>query len=140
MKKDIKKISFLILIGIITILTPAIIFADTTGTGVSGPIFPNPLKVNSVTELLSAVLDIVVQIGLVIVVFFIIYAGFQFVTAQGNSTKLTKAREGLIATLIGSAIVLGSYAIAKVLKDTVEQLKAGTGVSYQLPVDHKFKV
>ncbi len=118
------------------IITPYAVFAQLTGE--SGPIFDNPLRAETITDLLTDVLDIVVQVGLVVIVFFIIFAGFQFVTAGGNETKLINARKAIVATLIGSAIVLGSYAIATALKNTVDQLKAGTGVS-QLEVIN-FKV
>ncbi|MCX6712241.1 MAG: hypothetical protein NT041_00940 [Candidatus Vogelbacteria bacterium] len=106
--------------------------------GVSTPIFQNPLKVDSITALLSLVLDIVVQVGLVFIVLFIIYAGFLFVTAGGKEAQVTKARETLVATLIGSAIILGAYAIASALKSTVDQLK--TGVVSQVEEKINFKV
>jgi hypothetical protein len=118
----------------IFVLLPVFVLAEGpvpgTGTGVSEAIFTNPLSgVNSITDLLTKFLDILVQVGLVVIVFFIIFAGFQYVTAKGDTSKITKAHEALIATLIGSAIVLGSYAIATALKNTVDQLKTGTGVT-----------
>lgn len=111
---------------LLLLFTAGSVSAQGVGTGDSGPIFSNPLKVDSIAGLLAIVLDVVVQIGLVVVVFFIILAGFNFVTARGDFSKITKAKEALIATFIGSAIVLGSYAIAKVLENTVNQLTAGT--------------
>ena len=109
----------------LVIITPGLVWAADDPVA----IFANPLQVSSITELLAKVLDIVVQVGLVFIVFFIIFAGFQFVTARGDTTKITKAREALVATLIGSAIVLGSYAIVTALNNTVCQLREGTGVT-----------
>ena len=102
-------------------------------------IFDNPLQAKSLTDLLTAVLGIVVQVGLVVIVFFIIYAGFQFVTAGGDTAKVTSAKNTFYATLVGSAIILGSYAIVKALQSTVNQLKAGTGVA-QVEDINNFKV
>ena len=138
-----KKYKVLILVLFLTmiVIAPCLVLAgpaDNTGTGVSAGIFKNPLKADSLTDLLAAMLDVVVQVGLVVIVFFIIFAGFQFVTAQGDTGKITKAREALVAVLIGSAIVLGSYAIASALKSTVEQLSAN--VTYQLEETINFKV
>lgn len=110
---------------LLVIITPGLVWAADDPVA----IFANPLQVSSITELLAKVLDIVVQVGLVFIVFFIIFAGFQFVTARGDTTKITKAREALVATLIGSAIVLGSYAIVTALNNTVCQLREGTGVT-----------
>lgn len=107
------------------ILLPiSLVLAETSDSR----IIENPLKVDSIMGLLTLVLDIVVQVGLVVVVFFIIFAGFQFVTAQGDTGKITKARETLVATLIGSAIILGCYAIASALKSTVGQLTKGVTI------------
>ena len=138
------KTKILILVLFLTlIVAPSLVLAIETGTptGVSGQaIFVNPLSgVNSVTDLLAKVLDIVVQVGLVVIVFFIIYAGFQYVTAQGDKAKITNAHEALLATLIGSAIILGSYAIATALKNTVDQLKTGTGITQRQEINN-FKV
>ncbi|MFA6254078.1 MAG: hypothetical protein WC640_02350 [Candidatus Paceibacterota bacterium] len=130
-----KKYQLLALILFLTaVAMPSLVWAvDPVGT----KIFVNPLKADNITELLTAVLDVVVQVGLVIVVFFIIYAGFQFVTAQGNTEKIKDARKALVYTLIGSAIVIGSYAIASALKSTVNQLT--NGVVVQLQEITKFK-
>ena len=107
------------------------------GVSEPGPIIDNPIAAKSISELLAAVLDIVVQIGLVVIVFFIIFAGFKYVTAQGNTTKISQAHNALMATLIGSAIILGSYAIAKALENTVDQIKEGV---VQLEETINFKV
>lgn len=118
---------------IFSFFIPLLVWGADEG-GAVDRIIDNPLKAESITELLALVLDIVVQVGLVVVVFFVIFAGFQFVTAQGDTGKITKAREALVATLIGSAIILGCYAIASALKNTVEQLKEGvTSTSTLVP-------
>ena len=132
------KILILVLFLAMIVITPCLVLAQVCPPVQDEGIFKNPLKVNSLTDLLVAMLDVVVQVGLVVIVFFIIFAGFQFVTAQGDTGKITKAREALVAVLIGSAIVLGSYAIATALKNTVEQLS--TDVVYQLEETINFKV
>jgi hypothetical protein len=52
----------------------------------------------------------------------IIYSGFLFVFARGNSEKLGKAKDALLYTLIGAAILLGSWAIAEMIQATVTGL------------------
>ncbi len=130
------KIKILIYISL-AFLVPVLTFAEDS-VGKTGAIINNPLEADSLTELLATVLDIVVQVGLVVVVFFIIFAGFKYVTARGNTSEITKAHNALMATLIGAAIVLGSYAIAKALEDTVDQLK--TGVAMRLEVPNNYHV
>ena len=42
--------------------------------------------------------------------------------AQGNPEELTKAKEALLYSLIGAAVLLGAWAITKVVFDTVKSL------------------
>ncbi len=79
----------------------------------------NPLKVGSITELLSALLGVVVVIATPIIVFFIIYAGFLYVTAQGNAEQVKQATRSLTYAIIGGVIILGSVAIATIVKNLV---------------------
>lgn len=84
----------------------------------------NPLRVGgSVFDILTAVIrNIIMPLASVLVVLAILYSGFRFVMAQGNSTEITKAKEGLIWVLVGSAVLLGAYGISELIKGTVEQV------------------
>jgi hypothetical protein len=55
-----------------------------------------------------------------VVVFFIIYSGYKFVTARGNQAEVTKAKDIFFATVIGGAILLGADVIATVVVNTVK--------------------
>lgn len=84
----------------------------------------NPLKVDSVPALIAAVLDIVITIGIPLVVLFIIYSGFLFIKAQGNEDKLKEAKKAFAWTIVGAAILLGSFLISEVLEGTISNLRA----------------
>lgn len=62
------------------------------------------------------------KILLPVVALAIIYSGFLFVTAMGNSEKLTRAKNALLYSLIGAAILLGSWAIANLIVETINGL------------------
>ncbi len=108
---------------------PSVIFAGDISGSNSSATLKNPLDTNgsgssmTFTSLLTLILKIVTEIGSIVVVFFIIYAGFMFVTAQGNEEKLTKAKNSLMWTLIGAAILLGANAIALAVQGTVTSLQ-----------------
>ena len=123
----IKKNWHKIVLVIYVILLPIISFADQKESKcdpTSGRIC-NPIPdITSIPGLIEKILKGVIQIGLPIVALAIIYSGFLFVFARGNSEKLTKARETLMYTLIGSAILLGSWAIAEMISATVTGLGA----------------
>jgi type II secretory pathway component PulF len=95
---------------------------DNSGGG--GISFPNPIEKSSLNQIVTAILDFLTTIGSVLAVFFTVYAGFLFVTARGNEGQLTKAKQTLFWTLIGAMIVLGAYALAKVIENTANELKS----------------
>jgi hypothetical protein len=83
----------------------------------------NPLgTTTTLPDLIVNILNVAVRLGLPIVALAIVYCGFLFVFARGNSEKLTKAKDALLWTLIGAAILLGSLAIATMIKSTVTAL------------------
>ncbi|MBP6859964.1 MAG: hypothetical protein KBC38_00130 [Candidatus Pacebacteria bacterium] len=76
----------------------------------------------TLNDLLSKILNVIVQIGVVVLTMMLVYVGFLFVTAQGNPENLSKARSALIWTIIGGFLVLGASVIAEAVKSTVEAL------------------
>lgn len=85
----------------------------------------NPIpKVTSIPGLIQLFLMGALQIGIPVVALAIIYSGFLFVFARGNSEKLGKAKDALLYSVIGAAILLGSWAIAKLIAVTVTTLGA----------------
>lgn len=105
----------------------------TTGTGGGGGtgstninlVLQNPFKVgNSLLEVMTAIIDdFVLPVGGIICVLAFIFAGFKFVTAQGNETKIKDAKRILTYTAIATALILGADALSKLVQSTVNQLK-----------------
>jgi hypothetical protein len=91
---------------------------------------PNPFNCNGVKPctlmtLITSILNkVVMPIAAVGVVMWIIYAGFTFVTAQGNAKKIEEAQQRLLWSLIGAGILLGAAAISAVVEKTVGALLA----------------
>jgi len=83
----------------------------------------NPIpNVTDVPGLIHTILTGALTIGIPVVALAIIYCGFLFVAARGNSEKLTKAKDALLWTLIGAAVLLGAWAIASMISATVTGL------------------
>lgn len=101
---------------------------DTGGTAVNPPNtqgsgqLTNPLNSTSIIDFLDAILDIILIFALPIIVFFIIYAGFLFVTARGNEQQITTARRALTWAVVGGVIVLGANALVEVIQGTVNAI------------------
>ncbi len=118
------------------LLTPFLSFAQIDFPGQGNPVevttpasspspssqstFPNPLKVDTISQLISLVLNsIVLPIGGMVAVGYIIYAGFILVTAQGNPKQIEEGKKAFYNACIGTAILLGAVAIADVVKNTI---------------------
>ena len=82
----------------------------------------NPIKYSDLMSFINALIEIVIQIGTPILVLAVIYVGFLFVQASGKPEKLKEAKDALVYTLIGAAIVLGAFIISAAIKGTVDQL------------------
>ncbi len=95
---------------------------DAGSTAVGGGTLLNPLGVDSLEDLLTAVLGAVVQIGSIFLVLALVWVGFLFVFAQGNEEKIKTARQALFWTIIGGLVLLGAQAISMVIQATAEAL------------------
>ncbi len=84
--------------------------------------FENPINVGDIEGFIAKLMEIAIKIGVPVCIFFIIYSGFLFVSSRGNEEQLTKAKKTFLYTVIGVAILLGAWAIAKAIQGTVNQL------------------
>lgn len=87
-----------------------------------GGVLENPLKADSIEALLLVLVDGVVQLGAIVVVLALVWAGFQFAAAQGNQEKLQGARSTLVWTVVGAAILLGAKVIVEVIEATIKSI------------------
>lgn len=93
---------------------------DNTRANTGG--LTNPLKSKTIEAFFLAILDILLVFALPIIVLFIMYAGFLYVTAQGDPTKIKTAHAALTWSVIGGVIVLGAKLIIDVIQNTVNAL------------------
>jgi hypothetical protein len=112
---------FAILCSFLVGTVPLFVFAET-GTRPLEIGIKNPLKADSVVEVMKSFFDILIQLGAVAVTLAIIYAGFLFVMARGNPEELKKAKTTLFWTIIGSLVLLGAQVIADIIEKTIKQL------------------
>ena len=78
--------------------------------------YPNPLgQVCNIPELINSIAAAAIQIALPLSVIALIFVGLRFITASvsGKPEEVSKARTTLRWILIGTAVVVGSSALAK---------------------------
>lgn len=119
--------SVLVLI-IFTAFSPMLSAQDTGGGGGPGPnpntgggtlTITNPINTNSINGFIKSVLVGLIKIGIPLIAIAIIYSGFLFVTAQGKPADIETAKRAFLYTIIGGAILLGAWAIAQLISNTV---------------------
>jgi len=122
MKKIIYLIKFYLLLVIITIFT-RVSFAETPGAPkIDKVTLNNPLNnIDSIEGLLVEILNIVEILMIPVIVFFIILAGFKYVTARGNSSQVEEATRALTYAVIGGVLILAAVAISGIIQSTVEK-------------------
>jgi heme/copper-type cytochrome/quinol oxidase subunit 2 len=93
--------------------------------GVDQVTLQNPLNgINSIEALLVAILNIVMILMVPVIVFFIIYAGFKYVMAQGNASQVEEATRALTYAVIGGVLILAALAITEIIRNVVAAFQA----------------
>ena len=88
-----------------------------------------------VTQLGTSLVDLAVYCGGVIVVLFLVYAGFLYATSGGEPQRVAQARTALFMSLMGLLIMGLAFIIPRILSDTVIRPAGGTEVATLQGVD-----
>jgi len=115
------KFSRILAFVIPAIVVPSVAFAALCSSPVSGGL-SNPLCTNNLSVFLANILKLVAQIAFPLIVLFLVYVGFLFVSSQGNPEKIKEAREYFFWAVLGALLVLGAQALSMAIKATVDQL------------------
>lgn len=105
-----------VILAFFVVLLPMVVFAA----------YVNPIKitgVKTIPDFLFMIVELVFLIAMPIVVMFIIYAGYQFVTSGDNESKLARAKLNITWALIGAAVLLGARVISEAIQRTIMELK-----------------
>ncbi len=122
--KNIKNNIYRVIFVSLFILMPVATFAQNNASQspddcVTSGILCNPIDADSVQVFLRTLLVGAIKIGIPVIALAIIYSGFLFVSARGNEAKLKTAKDALMYTCIGAAILLGAWALAQIINETV---------------------
>ena len=83
----------------------------------------NPLGNITFTGFINLLLDLIVRIATPVIILMIIFTGFKFVIAQGNSEKLNEAKRMFLWTMVGAMVIFGARAIIALVTGTVDVIK-----------------
>lgn len=74
--------------------------------GTNGACIPSIISIGNIWLIVAAVISMLLYVAGLISIGFIVWAGFQFITSQGEPDKIKKARDTLWDALIGLAIAI----------------------------------
>ncbi len=95
------------------------VLLSTMPAAAQGVQLKNPMAVNSIQELLEALIGIIIVFATPIIIFFIVYAGFLYVTARGNEQTITQANRALLYAIIGGLLILGAFALITIITNLI---------------------
>lgn len=84
----------------------------------------NMIGFPTIQDFLVAILNVIIIIATPIIVLFIIYAGFKYVTARGNPAQIQEATQALTYAIIGGILIIGAVAISKIIGNLVTAFAA----------------
>ena len=84
---------------------------------------------DSVPGIIGKVVAVILSFIGIIFFLLVLFAGFMWMSAMGNTERVTKAKDILEAAAIGLLIVLGAYAITRFVFQGLSQSGAPMGVS-----------
>ncbi|OIO30867.1 hypothetical protein AUJ77_01400 [Candidatus Nomurabacteria bacterium CG1_02_43_90] len=97
---------------------------NAPSTPSAGPITPltNPIKYDTFSDFVSAVIKAAVDILMPFVVLAFIWSGFLFVKAQGKPAEIEAAQKAITYSVIGAFILFGSWGFAQIIGTTISTL------------------
>ena len=82
-------------------------------------VIENPLKAESFIDLVDIITNFIFWVGIAIGPLMIIIGGFYFLTAAGNEEKIRTAKNIILYTVIGLAIILLAKGLISVIKSAL---------------------
>ena len=118
-----KKIIIKKIISVISLtflILPVLVFAQNPLTNL-GAATPNSIKGASLPEMIGTIIKTVISLLGIIMVVYIIYGGFLWTTAGGDTSKVQKAKDIIKNSIIGVIIILASYSITEFVIDSLSR-------------------
>lgn len=116
----------LYLVGLAFFLLPQSVAANETLDNLrraAGGLQTNLTPTQVIARIINAILGLVASIFIIL----IILSGFRWMTSQGSSDQVKKAKETIINSVIGLAVILLSYVITRFIFETLINGGMGPG-------------
>ncbi len=88
--------------------------SNPTGIKIVNPLVGGDMTIDEIVE---KIINFLLLIGGPIAALMYVYAGFQFLSAAGDAKKINAAKQTIIWTSIGVAVLILSFGIVQIVKD-----------------------
>ena len=88
------------------------------------------LGTQDIRKTISGIINVALSLLGIVAVVIILIGGFEWMTAGGNEDKVGEAKKRIMAGVIGLAIILSAYALAKFI--LTQLYKGTTGLDYSI--------
>lgn len=85
-------------------------------TQVSAITIENPLEADTIEELIDAIIDFIFWVAVALAPLMVLIGAFYFITSGGDPAKLQTAKNIILYTVIGLAIVMLSKGVISAIK------------------------
>lgn len=82
------------------------------GTNIQGPLDP---KIQNLGDLISRILSFIIPLAGIVLLFVLIWGGFDYMMSQGNPEKLKGAQAKITTGLIGFFLLISSYLVVRLI-------------------------
>lgn len=104
-----------VVIGVTAVLYAAPVLAVEVGIGIPDDKGNTVNKFADYGAYIVAIYDFAIKLGSTLTALMIIYAGYRYLTSQGNPSAINEAKDIIIGSLSGFALLLLIYFILKLL-------------------------
>ncbi len=88
----------------------------------TNPLAGGSVKVDTIPQFVQSVLAVVMYIGVPFIGLILVYAGFKFLFARGNSEKIKGASFNIMWVIIGIAVFLGAWTLSTIIDSTISNI------------------
>ena len=92
--------------------------AIAAGEGNYTVVIPTSSTISNINLLVDRLVNLVGIIAGVILFFYLVFSGFQYLTAGGNADQAKKGQQGIVNAIIGIIIIVASYSLFQIIRDT----------------------
>ena len=73
------------------------------------------LQANNFGSIVGSAVQLLFAVAVVVALFYLIYGGFRWLISTGDKSKVTEAREHIVAAIIGLVVIFLSYFVINLL-------------------------